>query len=235
MISYLEWDTIFLGVKTGILSDISSSLVLKNYLTQLKQEGYKLVYFFAEPSNISINQTAISNNGLLVDIKVTYSFDINDFSPNFTYENIKTYENTKTNESIINLALQSGEYSRFNTDKNFVLGTYEKLYKIWILQSISKSIADDVFVYENEGIIKGFISVYENSGLGKIGLLGVDVFSRGEKTGSKLIDYTKNYFYKRGIAKVEVITQHENKRACAFYEKAGFSVYKVVNVYHFWL
>ncbi len=235
MIEHLKWDSNFFGFPTGTIRSVETPSILKETLEKFRVQGYKLVYFFSDPGNVAVNQEALRNNGILADIKVSYGMVLNNNNTEPGCENIYLYDNDEPGETLYELALQSGEYSRFWTDKNFPSGTYEKLYKLWMLRSVKRILADEVFCYQKEGLIKGMITVYQKSDTGVIGLLGVDVSCRGEKIGSKLISHTKNFYLKKGITKIEVVTQKANKNACAFYEKSGFSIIKTENVYHFWL
>jgi len=235
MIKYLDWDTNFFGFKTGKIVNVVDSITLENILNKAKEDKYKLIYLFTHPNIDSINKIALKNNGLLVDTKITFSLELKCFLPKYTFENIITYNDSELDKTLLSLAFQSGEYSRFKTDKNFSSGIFEKLYTIWMEESVKRKIADEVFVYTKANKICGMITVSEDLGIAKIGLIGVDILSRGEQIGSKLIDFTKNYFNKRGLNKMEVVTQLENLKACAFYKHVGFSIAKSENVYHLWL
>lgn len=235
MIDLLKWDTDFLGFPVGLIRDVDNPENLNEHLDYFKQKGYRLVYFFANPNDEKVNHEALINKGLLTDIKVHYGLVMSDIIPEPDSENILIYNSSEPDEMLYKLALQSGEYSRFRTDIKFPFGSFEKLYKLWMLRSVMRIIADEVFVYQKEGLIKGVITVYQKSNVGNIGLLGVDILSRGEKIGTKLMTHTKNYFFQKKICKLEVVTQMANKSACAFYEKSGFNIIRTENIYHFWL
>lgn len=235
MIEHLQWDSDFFGFPTGTIRNVDTPSVLKENLENFRLQGFRLVYLFSDPGNVGVNQEALKNNGVLADIKVSYGMVLNTYNTETECENIFAYNNSEVDEKLYCLALQSGEYSRFRTDKNFPSGTFEKLYKFWMLRSVKRILADEVFCYQKEGIIKGMITVYQKSNTGVIGLVGVDISCRGEKIGSKLIANIKNYYFKKGISNLEVVTQKANKNACAFYEKSGFNIIRTENVYHFWL
>ena len=60
------------------------------------------------------------------------SVDINDYDLKFELYNSERHDfNT-----LKSLALSSGQYSRFNIDKNFVNNEYEILYNRWIEKSV---------------------------------------------------------------------------------------------------
>ena len=70
---------------------------------------------------------------------------------------------------------------------------------------------------------------------GVIGLIAVSPLSQGKGYGHILNDACCNELIMRNINTIEVATQKDNKSACRFYEKCGFSVQSVTNIYHFWL
>jgi dTDP-4-amino-4,6-dideoxy-D-galactose acyltransferase len=132
------------------------------------------------------------------------------------------------------IALQCGEYSRFYTDKNFGYELYTRLYKEWLYKSIKKHIADQVFIYEENDLLTGFISISKKDKEGSIGLLAVDKISRGKSIGKKMVYTVFDYFKKENIMKVNVATQLNNINGCNFYKNIGFTQTSVTNIYHYW-
>ena len=72
-------------------------------------------------------------------------------------------------------------------------------------------------------------------GKGVIGLIAVSPLSQGKGYGQILNDACCNELSQLNIKILEVATQMDNAGACRFYEKCGFSVQSVTNIYHFWL
>ena len=70
---------------------------------------------------------------------------------------------------------------------------------------------------------------------GHIGLIAVSPDTQGKGYGKALIDSCENELLNKGYYKLEVSTQIDNKQACLFYEKCGFKIKDITNIYHFWL
>ena len=68
-----------------------------------------------------------------------------------------------------------------------------------------------------------------------IGLLAVDEEARGKSIGKLLMHAAFIKCRDLGYKEVQVVTQKANATACAFYEKLGFRIEKVENIYHFWI
>ncbi|GAA0099305.1 N-acetyltransferase [Paraclostridium bifermentans] len=74
----------------------------------------------------------------------------------------------------------------------------------------------DTFVYEEDGEIKGFISIINNE---FIGALFVDVKFQGMGIGSKLIDYSVEKYKKLTLA-----VYKENQKSVEFYTRKRFKI-----------
>jgi dTDP-4-amino-4,6-dideoxy-D-galactose acyltransferase len=234
-IENLEWDSDFFGFHVARVNSLSNETKdWENILAQLRIQGIKLAYWQVKPDNHYFHEFAKINNGKLVDIKTTFSLLIHD--NNFIKNgNIEKYVNSEPNRQLLSLAIQSGTYSRFANDRNISREKFEELYHRWIINSVKKSMADDVLVYKLHEDIIGLVTVYEKNNSGNIGLFGVDESHRGKGIGKTLVDAVKHYFFEKGIQKINVITQGHNQSACKFYECAGFTVSEEYEFYHFWL
>jgi dTDP-4-amino-4,6-dideoxy-D-galactose acyltransferase len=232
----LKWDTDFFGFRVAkLIPGKIQPEDLPQVLYSLKKDSFKLVYFFVNPSNPKLNKAAKENQGVFVDEKVTYFTRITKERQCKIHPDIIEYQDEIVEDKMIELSLQSGEYSRFKKDPHFNPNRFTDLYTLWIKNSVSKKIADSVLVYKPGNLTKGFITLALESGNGKIGLIGVDRGERGKNIGSELIKAAKEFFLARDIYTINVVTQGRNIAACKFYEKNGFYVEKKENVYHFWL
>ncbi len=236
MYKHLNWDSDFFGFPTArIDGDFMKLDILEKILNQLILKNYKLVYLFIDPSNLEIIRLIQKFEGKLVDDKITFRLRLTSFR-NVQYDNnIISYPVQEPNEELIELAIESGKYSRFRTDNCFSKGIYEKLYTQWITNSTLRLNAEEVFVYQTGNKIKGMITLTEKQQIGNIGLIAVAQDSQGLGIGKKLVNRTIHYFHSKGIESLDVVTQNANKDACDFYKKIGFKILNIKNVYHFWL
>lgn len=229
-IQALEWDSAFFRMriaKIDILTqrDFEEMLRCKN---SLKKE-YDLVYIF---SNVKLD--SLVDRMTLVDTKVVYRKSVE--TKHFLDPAIVRWGTPGVSSELLHLALLSGAYSRFRIDKSFPPGSYERLYTHWIKQSVNHTLATDVFCYMNEEQLpKGLITVDIKGDSGSIGLVSVDEDYRQKGMASALIRYAITYLYHYQIKDVSVVTQLANRPACHLYEKNGFSLVSVTDIWHWWL
>lgn len=233
----LDFDTELFGYTVARLDSDLNSKYLREYLLELKDKNVRLVYWFVDPLDTEGNVAVQKNHGLLVDEKVTYVIDSTKTTISAEENrNVHSYKRGNVDRKLMSLALQSGIYSRFATDRHFVHDEYQKLYTIWLEKSVLHKIAFDVIVYvDTDNVIRGFITLESKGEYGSIGLIAVDKNSQGKSIGKALVTEALVKFHELGYRRVLVTTQKRNAIGCKFYEKIGFTLFKTVNVYHFWL
>ena len=226
MIKKLEWDSSFFGYSVGQAIVKAGEITNEQNLLN-EAENYKLVYVvsgeeiilpFARLKFVDTKTTLIKE-GLVKE----NCFDFN------LIEDFK-----EQNEKLENLALQSGVYSRFRIDSNFVNKEFEKLYHKWLADSLNKILADNVIVFNEQGECNGFITVKCQNDFALIGLIAVDEKSKGKGVGLALLNYVNNLAIKNGLDKIKVVTQLGNIAAMKLYEKAGYTIESKKYIYHLW-
>jgi dTDP-4-amino-4,6-dideoxy-D-galactose acyltransferase len=238
MVEYLKWDSDFFGYKIGKIN-VTKSISFSSISEAIKkQTDYKLIYLVIdEPFHFPKLQQELEEKRIkLVDSKVTFTQKIASENNNDdSFENIQLYLPTVANQKLIDLSLQSGIYSRFQTDKNFVDNEYKKLYTTWIQNSVNGEIADRVIVAYKESEIIGLLTLAFKNGFSDIGILAVDSKYRGQKTGQKLIQKAIHETSQQLINQIKVVTQKDNTKACNFYKNQNFNIEKLEYIYHIWL
>jgi len=229
----LQWDSEFFGFKIARIDNFTSQKDFEQLLEELKLQEVKLAYCIASPQNNKANET-FSKFANLVDKKTTFYQKIEPKQYQLD-SNIEIYNQNTLTPELIELALQSGEFSRFKVDKNFPAGSFEKLYTKWIENSVNKQFDDAVYVYKIENKIVGLLTLKDKQNIGTISLIGVDQSVRGQNIGSKLIQKTFYHYSQKNIFDIEVVTQLDNHLACKFYEKNNFKIKNIQNIYHLWL
>ena len=239
-INKLHWDSKFFGFPVGRLDIFDYDDLAANFEPNI-YNGYKLIYIFDHLCDPFIAQTAKLNNIFnnqaqikLVDEKAIFKMQITDISFSALDDIVLFVDNKKDRENVYELALLSGNYSRYRIDSNISKNDFERLYKIWIDNSISKSIADVLFIYRCNDDIVGFVTIGVAGNTGKIGLISVDPNYQGRSIGRKLVECCKLYCFDRSMEYLEVQTQYQNKAAVKFYTKCGFETDKLINIYHAW-
>lgn len=232
----LDWDTKKFGYPiASVRPDKMESKDLQGLIEELKINDFKLAYCFVNPTDEISNITLLKSCGYIADEKVTFVIEIGQHDDLTHSSNISSYKLNYTSEKLKLLALQSGIYSRFKLDKNFVNNEYEQLYTEWINKSVAKEIASDILVYYKDDDEKGFVTLEIKKGVGSIGLVAVDEKERGQSIGKELMMAALWTFKEKGIFNVEVVTQKANRIACEFYKSLGFTIGKVENIYHLWI
>jgi ribosomal protein S18 acetylase RimI-like enzyme len=231
-IQYLKWDSGFFEKKIGRI-DIENNDDLKTLLNVAKNADYQLVYVFGNEVFYAEEEILRKFNGHLADRKVVYHKEIKTITetPIFVFE----YENNILTSELEELAYQSGEYSRFKLDKNFGEEVFYSMYKTWMEKSVKKQMADHVFVIKENELIKAMITLKTDAGNGDIGLFAVSSDVQGKGYGKALVVACEKELLSKNIAKLKFPTQLANKNACSFYEKYGFTIHSITNIYHFWL
>jgi dTDP-4-amino-4,6-dideoxy-D-galactose acyltransferase len=167
----------------------------------------------------------------LVDKKVTFLKKI-EKSP--LTGKTESYLGKYPDKQLINLAIKSGIYSRFNVDPKIGRKKFEELYTQWIVRSVSKEIADDVLVYKIEGEIAGFVTIGQKNGRADIGIIAVDKDYREKGIGKTLMKNAENFYFNK-LKVIQVVTQGANIPAIKLYESCGYKIGKVELLYHLWI
>jgi len=231
-IEYLTWDSDFFKKKIGrVLAENSEEII--NVFEEAKKDNYQLIYVFGN-ENLFVDEKILKQfNGHLADRKVLFKKNIESKKEQTSF--VSEYTGNELTTELEQLAYESGKYSRFKTDKNFAENDFYRMYKIWIENSVKKQIADKVIVVKENDIIKGMVTLKIDSEKGDIGLIAVAPDTQGKGYGKVLISACENELLSKNIFKLEVPTQLANTQACRFYEKCGFEIKEITNIYHFWL
>lgn len=231
-IEYLDWDSELFAIKVGrvLLNEKISAEVELGIIDDAKRQSYKLLYIFSIDSLAECN----SNSFFLADKKVELTKNIRSIT--CLQSSVRSFDvSCDLIEDLYHLALESGKYSRFRLDKNMPVGTFEKMYRIWIERSTKKEIASDVLVYIYQEQIRGMLTYKINEGIASIGLIGVSSVEQNRGIGSCLVEKLESVLNSNAICTLNVATQADNLNACSFYCKNGFSVSKITYIYHLWL
>lgn len=94
-------------------------------------------------------------------------------------------------------------------DKSYWINNYNVVKDVYIPMS-------EVFVYEKDSDIYGFIGIIEKK---FIGALFVDINNQGMGIGSKLIDFALEKYKELDLA-----VYKDNKPSVEFYKKKGFNI-----------
>lgn len=233
----LEFDSELFGFKVArIFTPKLTTLELQAVLMELCASEVRLVYWFSDSQDEESQIAAKKLQGFLCSKQVTYVMNLQDLSKEIDRpEDVEIYADKTPNVDLETLAFAAGTFSHFKMDPKFPAHLFIKLYKAWIANSTSGSIADAVFVVRRNVQIAGMITVGKKNGRGDIGLLAVSPEYRGQSIGAHLVRAAQVSFLRSKLKVSQVVTQMANKPACRLYEKSGYQAEKVEDLYHFWL
>jgi dTDP-4-amino-4,6-dideoxy-D-galactose acyltransferase len=220
----LDWDSLIFGYPVGRL-DLFSTITKDGLDEVLHASEFRLTCIFSTHPIIGIEP---------VDVKLTYGFDLSQPSGVSPIHQVDSLSSELT-EQVRLLAHASGEFSRFRTDPNFTNNEFDLLYNLWIANSVSRRIAEEVLVTRVGTLESGLISLerVDNDSL-RIGLASVHPKYRGLGFAKSLIAHSILYALKNSYKRFTVVTQKANLPARSLYEKTGFKLLDELYVYHHW-
>ena len=233
-IQHLDWDTNFFGYKIGKLH-LPKETIINTEL--LNSTDFDLVYIFAE--QIIDDEHLKSFNANLYDIKIEFikniktSLEMLPHSETIGNHEVEIKKITELSDNLLYLVLESGIYSRFKLDKNFINKEFERLYKAWIEKTLIDKEAEVIGAYINNDLI-GFVSMSLKAGVADIGLIAVHPKARGKHVGKRLLQASYSYAQKHQSKALTVVTQENNNQAMQFYQNNGFIINHKNYIYHLW-
>lgn len=225
-IKLLDWDTANFGFGVAELAynDIFHLEDIRSYLATTYPE-VKLLYIKTPKK--------IDRSSIFCDEKITYVKHHQD--TNYAaYLNIESNKNKIITTDLYELALLSGEFSRYNLDDKFPHKSFKHLYLKWIENSVYTEFATDVLVYKYNSKVIGFLTYKDNNDISSIGIISVNPKFQGLGIGSKLISHYQSLL-KPNIKLQTVVTQGCNIKARALYEKNGYNLLDRTYIYHLWV
>lgn len=229
----LEWDSNFFGLKIGRieLQDLDATGI-DHEIGKARKLGFALLYLFG-PARVPLLPAWLEENRCrLVDTKVTYA---KSRLMRKQAHNSTLLHAPADIEQLYELAYESGKCSRFRLDPRFGLENFKRLYRAWVDNSVSRRIADDIFVYQAGNSLCGFCTVKYSNDKATIGLIAVSPNHQGTGIGRDLCDAAEAQAVQRGCHAIVVATQQANVGACRFYEKLGMNLAESTDIYHLWL
>jgi hypothetical protein len=228
----LEWDSNFFDFPIAKIED--NILTNNNYLKILDElftENIQLAYYSSKIPFVE----QIDN--LLYDIfpiikRIPIIKHLNNASK--INNKISLYTEEYPEEDLIKLAQLAGKQGRFGKDHNIPKSKCDELFKIWIINSVNKKIADEVYVYREGNKIVGFSTMKIVDGIGYAPLFAVDRNYEGKGISFALMSAMENIFIDKKCSIVLSDTQEMNKKALKIYERYGFKFNPPEFVYHLW-
>jgi dTDP-4-amino-4,6-dideoxy-D-galactose acyltransferase len=228
----LDWDSVFFEMPVYSL-EVTDPIGSDALHQILETDEQTLLYVYLKDDYAELHDMLVSQGALFYDTRIIYAKELNKENICNPTVRITDYHGGLTME-LEELAVQAGQYSRFNSDPK-LRPYFEGLYKSWIENSLSSKIADKVFVHENGDRIHGFVTCAIKNGKGWTGLISVDPSCQGRGVGTSLMANVESYYFEKQIERSLVITQEDNLKACRFYETCGYEISQREFIYHWWI
>lgn len=231
MIEELTWDSAFFKRKIGVLLIRSSSepLRITKALERARKEGFEYVTCKLRSQDTSLIRLLESFGFYLTDIGVTLVMKTGTQIPRHAFLDRSSEDGFR--EKAVRLATAEDipmlrkiikslfPDSRFYSDPFFSKKDADRLYEIWIENSVRGDAADVVYCIPEVG----FVTCRRSAGrTGEIILLGIRKSMTGKGFGSALLLKAVQWFTEQGLKMVTVRTQLKNLGALNFYLASGF-------------
>jgi dTDP-4-amino-4,6-dideoxy-D-galactose acyltransferase len=231
---FLDWDSAFFGKR---IARMTTSRVgaddSRSILEWSAAEGIDCLYFLADANDTQSVRWAESLDFQFVDVRITM---VRSSEPALRESDDPFIRPACAADvsALKAIARVSHKDSRFYHDRSFPVELCDSLYETWIEKSCN-GYADAVFVWEQEGVARGYASCHlSHRAIGNIGLVGVAPEAQGRRVGQKLVQEALHWFRQQKVNQVEVVTQGRNVRAQRLYQRCGFVTQSLQLWYHKW-
>lgn len=239
MIQNIEWDSQHFNMNIGIyhVPTQNNSFDLDSLEREAKACHYDVVYVKSKSPIIDLENRQTFRDERLVYVKDNIRQITPPLWPQEQIQHcisIRSCKNNEITKELIQLALASGEYSRYKLDERFNEECFEKLYIDWISNSVNKDFATDVLVASVNDEDVGLLTYKVSGNVSTIGLLAVAATHRGLHIGKRLMQSYQESL-PPGVTILKVATQGTNQIARRYYESCGYSVEDTSYTYHLWI
>ena len=241
----LDWDSAKFGFRVARIHEAISPANLSEVVRRLVEDDVGLAYYsILDVADRRADAIVLELGATFVDTRVTFVRPARTVESHLSVEaslaaasaelTVRSYRRRVAEPALIDLARQAGAYSRFRLDPRVDVSVFHAIYDAWLIRSVRREIADEVFVAMLESRPVGLLTLSRGASRDTIGLLAVDRSVRGRGLGRRLADLAVAWSEALGRP-TQVATQLANSAACALYESVGFEVETRQRTYHLWL
>ncbi len=238
-ITFLPWDTQHFGIRVARANDRQ----LDYYsLCQLEAccrlQSIDCLYFLVDAADQDTILELQRNKFDFVDIRMTFEHTHPVTAPRLVSKCFSTrFSDERDVARLLEVSRDSYVDSRFYYDRCFDKEKASQLYQIWLTKSLAAGSSDSVIVAEVDQEPVGFVVCHLNrlQGEGNIGLVAVADKSQGLGLGKAMLAHSIDWLHRRGMTRINVVTQGRNIAAQKLYQRSGFVSRSVELWYHKWL
>lgn len=239
LITKMDWDSRFWGFPVAYLSSKYLTENIMHRIEKVVTRGrFRLVEYLCNCHDNRSVEIAEKNKFHFTDIRLSFEKKIEEGFKFDLPEGI-TFSKAKEKDIPMLKEISKDLYqdSRYFFDKNFDRNKVQKFYQLWIKRAVLGKYDDTCFCLYEKGIPLGFCSIKYNfpSKSASIGLFGLARKYHGRGFGKALLFMVSSELRRKGILRIDVVTQGRNYAAQRLYQKAGFLTKATELWYHKWL
>lgn len=234
-----EMDSLILGTKVArILSSNINIDQLLETLNFLKLKNFTLVYWksneFLDNEYLIFKQMSGVN---FITKNIKYALKLNKGNPAIPKMPFRTkeYNEFSPNSDLRILAIECNKYSHLKIDPLFPIGFADRMYIQWLRNSMIGDRNGGIIIAQRNQSIIGMAVYSCMDEYSNIDLIAIRKDMRRKGVGSQLINAVEMKVKKSGATVLNVETQIANIPASRLYEKYGFRLVSIYDIYHFWL
>ena len=218
----LAFDSELFGYKVVKIESIDSSDAIIPLIRDLQQNNVQYASFRIKSSEADLIEYLQKNGFRLVDALIALALDLGPYERLEHSPHVRR-ANTTDQKQLYVIASESFTTNRFYQDSFFKNKSSEvqDLYGKWIENSVKGEAADQVFVYEQDKRILGFVTLQND---GHIPLVAVRKDARGKGIAKELIHHALSYLKDTNVSVVNIETVIMNTPALRSYIGIGFQI-----------
>lgn len=249
----LDFDTRHFGYEMGRIEpfwvaesagEISALLLLEQAVADLVDQGVENIYIRVGSFAMETLRAATALGFYIVDTVVEYQFDFSKKRiPEKNYDLEMGMATAADEAQLLDLTRRTfdGYLGRFHSDPHFMKDRATEMYVLWMKNSLSGKLADDVLVAKIDGKVAGFLTLNLQKNLTeRFGLrhaegvlAGVAPFAQGKGVYRSVIHESLFWFSERSD-KVKVVTQVNNHAVQNAWTSLGFRLFNSYYTLHYW-
>ncbi|MGL6167815.1 MAG: GNAT family N-acetyltransferase [Fusobacteriaceae bacterium] len=217
-IEKMEWDSEHFQKKIGNFELINSDF------EKINLEDY----------DVLISKIDVSEKSKIISLE-KLGFNLMDTLITFSLKKIYFQEDNKyileakrqDLDSVVNIARTAYRLGHFHANDVLDKKKSDELYVNWIKNRFDQG--EKLYIFKENELVKGFLLAKERKNEAIIDLIAVDENFKGEKIGTKMIQF----FFNKNIGKKSLVgTQISNSGAIKLYENMGYRIEKFIHIFH---
>lgn len=226
------WDDAYFNLKTAKIVLIEELTEQSVEVLKKKSEGFDFVVIDNYKGSLKNDRILSSiENNFLCDIQVNFSLLCEKVSAK-TSPFALVQNNLNSLEQLLTISESVFQFSRFKIDPFLDEKKSQALYRKWCEDAFKNE--NKYFLIHSAGDeINGYI-LFHNEEFLVIELIAVQTKKQRNGIGGEMIDHLIRFCQEKGINKIKVGTQANNKQAIRFYQQKGFILENIHTIYHYW-